>query len=263
MNRTKRMIASVAVIAVTTVLGASAALADQIKIATEGAYFPWNYIDDTGELVGWDVDIANALCTKMEADCEIIAQDWEGIIPGLLARKYDVIVASMSMTEKRKERVDFSNKYKDSVTRFFAPSGKITDTSPEGLAGKRIGVQKGAAQHQWLQANGYEDTAEIVLYDTTQGPELDLVSGRIDVAIANEVTTYMKFMEAGEREGFEFVGDPISGGILGEGNGIAFRKGEDQLRERFNTALAQIIEDGTYEEITAKYFPFPVMNFDN
>jgi len=260
MTGTKRITLSIAAILISAVLGSSAAIADQIKIATEGAYFPWNYIDDKGELVGWDVDIANALCAKMEADCEIMAQDWEGIIPGLLAQKYDAIVASMAMTEKRKKRVDFSNKYKDSVSSFFAKSGTITDTSVVGLTGKRIGVQKGSSQHQWLTANGYDGPAEVVLYDTTQGPELDLAAGRVDVAIANVVTTYMKFMEEGKKEGYEFVGDQISGGILGDGSGIAFRKGEDELRERFNMALDGIIKDGTYSEITAKYFPFPVMN---
>ena len=234
-------------------------LAEKIKIATEGAYFPWNYVDDSGKLVGFDVDIANALCKEMKADCEIIAQDWAGIIPGLLAKKYDVIVASMAMTEKRKKKVAFTRKYKDSISRFVAKKGAITDTTPDGMSGKRIGVQKGTSQHNWLEANGYGKTAEIVLYDTTQGPELDLVSGRIDAMIGNEVTYFVKFFNKEGSDKFDYVGPQIKGGILGEGSGIALRKGEDALREKLNGAIEAILASGEYDDITKKYFPFPVM----
>jgi len=251
----------------TTTLSAAAVLAlalpsfaqDKLRIATEGTYFPWSYVDDKGALVGWDVDIANEICARLQAECTIQAQEWEGIIPGLLAKKYDLIVASMSMTPARKEKVEFSRKYRSSVSRFVAKEGSITDVSPEGMKGKRIGVQKGSSQDQWLTASGYGDTAEIVYYDGTQGPELDLLSGRVDAMIGNQMTYHVNFMNRPEAAGYGFVGEEFQGGILGEGNAIAMRKGETELKAKIDATLEAIIADGTYEKISAKYFPFPLL----
>ena len=231
----------------------------KMKIATEGTYFPWSFKDAQGKVEVWDVDIAYALCSKMKAECEVVAQDWDGIIPGLQAKKYDAIVASMSMTPKRREQVDFTDKYKDVVSSFVARKGTITDTSPEGMKGKRIGVQRGSSQHQWLQASGYEKTATLVLYDTTQQPELDLISGRVDSIIGNKATYYTGFLKRPEAKEFVFVGPELKGGVLGEGAAIAIRKGDNELRDRFNKALAEIRADGTYDRITKKYFPFALM----
>lgn len=237
-----------------------AAAQEKMRIATEGTYFPWSYVDDQGQLVGWDVDIANELCKRLAVECEIMAQEWEGIIPGLLAGKYDLIVASMSMTPARKEKVAFSRKYKSSTSRFVAKAGSIADTSPEGMAGKRIGVQKGSAQDQWLIANGYGDKAEIVYYEGTQGPELDLVAERIDAMIGNQMTYFVNFLKKPEAQGFDFVGEEYSGGALGEGNAIALRKGEDELKAKVDAALDAMIADGTYDTISKKYFPFPLLS---
>ena len=237
----------------------SLAQTPKMKIATEGTYFPWSFKDAQGKLQGWDVDIAYALCARMKVECEVAGQDWDGIIPGLLAKKYDAIVASMSMTPKRREQVDFTDKYKDVVSSFVARKGSIGDASPEGMKGKRIGVQRGSSQHQWLQANGYEKSATLVLYDTTQQPELDLVSGRVDAIIGNKATYFTGFFKRPESRDFDFVGKDLKGGVLGEGAGIAVRKGDDALRERFNKALAEIRADGTYDQITRKYFPFALM----
>jgi lysine-arginine-ornithine-binding protein len=231
----------------------------KLKIATEGTYAPWSFKDAQGKLEGWDVDIAYALCAKMNTECEVVAQDWDGIIPGLQAKKYDAIVASMSMTPKRREQVDFTDKYKDVVSSFVARKGTITDTTPGGMKGKRIGVQRGSSQHQWLQANGYDKTASLVLYDTTQQPELDLLSGRVDAIIGNKATYYSGFFKRAESKDFDYVGPALKGGVLGEGAAIAVRKGDNDLRERFNKALADIRADGTYDRITKKYFPFALM----
>lgn len=244
----------------TLAFGALPAMAqEKLRIATEGTYFPWSYVNEQSELVGWDVDIAQDLCRRLETECDIRAQEWEGIIPGLLASKYDLIVASMSVTPARKEKVEFSRKYKNTVSRFVAKEGTLADTSPEGMAGKRIGVQKGSSQDQWLTANGYADTAEIVYYEGTQGPELDLVAGRIDAMIGNQMTYHVNFMTRPEAAGFVFAGPELSGGVLGEGNAIAMRKGETELKAKVDAALDAMIADGTYEKISAKYFPFPLL----
>jgi lysine-arginine-ornithine-binding protein len=232
---------------------------EKLRIATEGTYPPWSFKDAQGNLQGWDVDIANALCAHMKVQCEISAQDWDGIIPSLLAKKYDAIVASMAMTPPRRERVAFTDKYKDVISQFVARKGTITDISPAGMKGKSIGVQRGSSQHQWLQAEGYDKVADLKLYDKTTDVELDLVAGRVDAIIGNKLTMYVGFFKKPEAKDFAYVGPDLKGGVMGEGSGIALRKEDVALLQRFNKALAEIHADGTYETISRKYFPFKLM----
>jgi arginine/ornithine transport system substrate-binding protein len=237
--------------------GGTACAQATYRIATEGTYPPWSLKDAQGSLQGWDVDIANALCEKMKARCEIVAQDWDGIIPGLLARKYDMIVASMAITEQRRQRVDFSDKYKETVSRFIARKGASQDVTPAALKGKAIGVQRGSIQANYLSQH-YKDS-ELKFYDTPQAAEMDLVANRVDYILGNMVTYHVGFMKTAEAKHFEFVGPDLKGGQLGEGNGIAVRKGDTELLSRINAALAAIRADGSYDRITAKYFPFKLM----
>lgn len=153
-----------------------------LRIATEGTYPPWSFKSAEGQLQGWDVDIANALCEKMKARCEIVSQDWDGIIPGLVARKFDIIVASMAITEQRRQRVDFSDKYKETISRFVAKKGTPADVAPAALKGKTIGVQRGSIQASYLTQN-YKDSI-LKFYDTPQAAELDLVAGYAQLGLA-------------------------------------------------------------------------------
>jgi len=232
-------------------------MARDLRIATEGTYAPWSFVDAQGKLTGWDVDIANALCDQMKVKCEIIAQEWDGIIPGLNAKKYDMIVASMSVTEKRKQQVTFTKKYKNTSSQFVAEKGTITETSPAALKGKRIGVQRGAVQDEFLTAN-YPDS-EIVRYDKTTDPEMDLIAGRVDLLLANRVTSLLGFLTRPEAANYGLVGQEYAGGILGEGNAIALRKEDTELLGQVNEAIDAIIADGTYDKITSKYFKFKLM----
>jgi polar amino acid transport system substrate-binding protein/arginine/ornithine transport system substrate-binding protein len=237
---------------------ASAAHAQEsLRIATEGTYPPWSFKDARGVLQGWDVDIARALCEKMQARCEIVAQDWDGILPGLLTRKYDMIVASMAITDQRRQRVAFSDKYKDTVSRFIARKGTPPDVSPTALKGKSIGVQRGSIQAGYL-SHDY-GASDLRFYDTPQAAELDLVAGRVDYIFGNMVTYHVGFMKTPQAKAFDFVGPELKGGLLGEGNGIAVRKDDPQTLAKVNAALAAIRADGTYDRITAKYFPFKLM----
>jgi len=241
-----------------TSLSCGAAFAQaSYRIATEGTYPPWSFKDAQGALQGWDVDIAQALCEKMKAKCEVVAQDWDGIIPGLMARKYDMIVASMAITEQRRQRVDFSDKYKETVSRFVAKKGTPEDVSPAALKGKAIGVQRGSIQANYLSQN-YKGS-DIKFYDTPQAAELDLVAGRVDYILGNMVTYFVGFMKTPDAKNFAFVGPELKGGLLGDGNGIAVRKGDADMLSKVNAALAAIRADGTYDRITAKYFPFKLM----
>ena len=238
-------------------LAADAYAQDKLKLATEGTYPPWNYRDPSGKLVGWDIEIGYALCERMKAQCEFVAQEWDGIIPGLNAKKFDLIVASMGITAKRKEQVAFSNRYKDTISTFVAKKGVIKDTSVDALAGKRIGVQRGSIQHDYLTKTYTK--SDIVIYDKTTDVELDLLADRVDLMLQNKLTSFSGFFKKPEASGYEFVGADLKGGLLGEGSGIAMRKEDDQLRERVNKALAEIIADGMYEKISIKYFPFKLL----
>jgi arginine/ornithine transport system substrate-binding protein len=205
-----------------------------VRIATEGTYAPWSFVDSSGKLTGWDVDIADALCDHMQVKCTVQAQEWDGIIPGLNAKKY-----------------------KNTSSQFAAKKGAIADTSPEALAGKRIGVQRGSIQDSFLTQN--YPNSEIVRYDKTTDVEMDLLSGRVDALLANRMTSMIGFLSKPEAAEFELVGKEYSGGLLGDGNAIALRKEDTELLAKVNAAIDAIVSDGTYDKITAKYFKFKLI----
>ena len=224
----------------------------KVKIGTEGAYPPFNSIDTDGELVGFDVDIAKALCDAANFECEFVVQDWDGIIPGLIAKKYDAIVASMSMTEQRKEVVDFTDKYYQTPAKFVAAKGGDFDFSADGLAGMAIGVQRATTHENFVRAKFPE--ADVRSYATQDEANADLVSGRLDLIMADSVALSDGFLKTDTAQDFEFVGpDYYDPEYHGEGVGIALRKGEDDLRLAFNEAIAKIRADGTYQAINEKY----------
>ena len=232
----------------------SSALADTLRIATEGAYPPFNMKNTKGELEGFDIDIARALCDQMGAECEIVAQDWDGIIPGLLAKKYDAIIASMSITEERKRMVAFTDPYYSNYLRFVAPEGSGLETSADGLKGKSLGAQRATIAAQYLEDNFRRD-ARVNVYDTQEAAYLDLKAGRLD-AILSDIYPAFDWLQKPENDGFDFVGDSID---IDDKIGVAVRRGDKELRERFNAALKALVENGTYKTINARYFPFDIL----
>ena len=256
MRRLATLLIAAAALAVLAT-GASAQDKRKVKIGTEGAYPPFNSIDPSGELVGFDIDIAKALCDAASLECEFVVQDWDGIIPGLIAKKYDAIIASMSITEQRKEVVDFTDKYYNTPAKFVAAKGADFDISPEGLAGKAIGVQRATTHENFVRAKFPE--AEVRAYATQDEANADLVSGRLDLAMADSVALLDGFLNTDAGQDFEYVGpDYNDPAFHGEGVGIAIRKGEDDLRAAFNEAIDKIRADGTYQAINEKYFDFDV-----
>jgi lysine-arginine-ornithine-binding protein len=259
LKRVGQLLGFAATAAALTMSTPALSASDTLRVATEGTYPPWSFKDSSGHLQGFDVDIANALCAQMKVKCEIVAQQWDGIIPGLQANRYDAIVASMSTTPARRKQVLFTNKYKETTSSFIAAKDSgIKDVSPAGLKGKRIGVQRGSSQQQWLTDAGY-DKGSLVLYDDTRQPELDLVAGRVDVIVGNKATFYSDFFKRPESKDFQFVGPELKGGALGDGNAIAVRLNDTDLCNRLNAALDAIIKNGTYDQIRKKYFPFALM----
>lgn len=233
----------------------------EVRIGTEGAYPPFNGVDSSGKLVGFDIDMGNALCEKMKVTCTFVAQDWDGIIPALLAGKYDAIVASMTITEERKQKVAFTNKYYQTPPSFIAPKDtKITDWSPEGLKGKVIGTQSSTTHANFLEEVYKPAGAEIKLYATQDEANADLAAGRLDAVEADKIvlTDWLKKPDAACCEWKVDVDGAKYVKYFGTGAGISARKEDADLIEMFNKAIAEVIADGTYKKINDKYFPFSI-----
>jgi len=239
-------------------LGAGAAHAEmkKVRIGTEGAYPPFNSVDSSGQLVGFDIDIAKALCAKMKVECTFVAQDWDGIIPALQAKKYDAIVASMSITDERKKAVAFTDPYYLTPGNFIAPKDtKITDISPAAMKGKTIGAQSSTTGGTYLE-DKYKG-ADIKLYPTQDEANADLAAGRLDAVLADKFVLYEWLEKSEPGKCCKFVGADLTD-VNPDGTGIAVRKEDNELREAFNKAIKEIVADGTYKTINAKYFPFPI-----
>ena len=247
-NYKKILLAAVATLA----FGTQAMAADKLKIGTEGAYPPFNLIDASGKVGGFDVEIAQALCAKMGAECEVVTSDWDGIIPALNAKKFDFLVSSLSITDERKQAVDFTDAYYTNKLQFIAPKGSDFKTDKASLKGKVIGAQRATIAGTWLEDN-LADTVEIKLYDTQENAYLDLSSGRLDGVLADKFVNW-EWLKSDAGKEFEFKGDPV---FDNDKIAIAVRKG-DPLREKLNAALKAIVEDGTYKQINDKYFPFSI-----
>ncbi len=238
-------------------LAVPAAAQDVLRIGVEGAYPPFSSTASDGALVGFDIDIAEALCAEMKRECELVQQEWDGMIPALKAQKFDAIVASMSITEERKRQIDFSDKYYQTPARVVAPKDADFEDTAEGMAGKRIGVQRGAT-HQCYAEKTFPDS-EIVLYGSQEEVFRDLALGRVDAQLSDSLIALEGFLNADEGANYAFLGgDHIDVECYGEGVGIAVRKNEEELRDEISAAIAAIRENGTYAEINDKYFDFDI-----
>ena len=233
--------------------GASAKDWKTIRIGTEGAYPPFNFFDANKELQGFDIDIAKALCARAKVECKFVAQDWDGIIPALLANKYDVIISSMSITDERKKQVDFTDPYYTNALRFVADKKSgIKDVTPKGLAGKTLGVESSTISANYLDDH-YRDST-IKQYPEQPQAFLDLANGRTDAVLADIGVSYL-WLKSDDGKCCDFVGGPV---VSDDKIGMAIRKDDGDLKTLLNKALKDIVADGTYKKINDKYFPFPI-----
>jgi len=231
---------------------------DKLRLGTEGAYPPFNYFDTAGNLVGFDIDIGLALCEHMQVECELVAQDWDGIIPGLLAEKYDFIIASMFITDERRKQVSFTDPYYLAAMTHVAPKDSgIAEFTDAAMAGKVVGALSGSTQADFIQE--MYPSAEIRLYPTQDEVNLDLASGRLDVQVSDMLPMIEWVTKTDDGACCELTGEPITDPKwVGDGVGIAVRQADNDLREKMNVALKEIREDGTYKAINDKYFPIDI-----
>ena len=263
-------------------LASGAALAQDrsnVRIATEGAYPPWNSTDSSGNLIGFEVDLAKDLCRRMGVECEMVAQNWDGIIPALQAGKYDAIMAGMSITEERQEVIDFSDSYWDTPAKLavledsdLAGAGLPTEmfdlstVDPEdeqaiealktALDGKSIGVQV-ATTHQNFLDEYLADSVDVRKYDTQENLDLDLQAGRVDAALA-DMSYWVPLLETEKGQDFTLVGPGLTKGPFGKGVGVGLRKEDDDLEAMFNKAIAEAQADGTISKLGQKWFGFDI-----
>jgi len=246
----------------------------KIKIGTEGAYPPWNGTNAAGELEGAEIDLVNDLCARMNATCELVAQDWDGIIPALQNGKYDAIIAGMSITAERMEVINFSQGYANEPASFsvlkssklaaLKAGGKVNmdaldststalhDSLKKTLKGTTVGVQ-GATTHENFVKQVLGDSVTMKSYDTQENLELDLSIGRIDAALSDQ-GSMEKFMESDKGKEIAFIGPGLGGGSFGGGVGVGLRKADTDLLEMFNKAIDEARADGTLAKHFTKWF---------
>ncbi|MBD8555846.1 transporter substrate-binding domain-containing protein [Rhizobium sp. CFBP 8762] len=230
--------------------------AETLTIASEGAYPPFNVLQTDGTMTGFDIDIAKAVCDEMKVECKIVSQEWDGAIPALDAGKFDAYVASMSITDERKQKVDFSAKYYNTPPAIVvAKDSDLTDATEETLSGKTLGAQSSTSHSNYVEK--HFSKSELKLYPTSDEYKLDLSNGRID-GIVDDIVVLSEWLKTPDGEACckllkVLPVDPI---INGNGAGIAVKKGNTALAERFTKAIAALRENGKYKEINDKYFSF-------
>jgi len=257
--------------------------AEKIKIGTEGAYPPWNSKDASGNLIGFEVELAQELCTIMKYECTIVEQDWDGMIPALVMRKFDAIMAGMSITAERQKTITFSQGYADEVASLAVMKGSSLESmdTPEGinlslggsdvkkalktltgaLAGKTVCTQTGTIHQNFLES-GDVGSVNVRTYKTQDEVNLDLTSGRCDVALAAAVA----FTDYADKSGkpVVLVGPTFSGGAFGNGVGVGIRQASDsaigkrdaKILKDFNKAIDKARKQGIISKLAITHFGF-------
>ncbi len=244
----------------------AAAQAETLRVGMECTYAPFNYKEADGTLAGYDVDVATGVAEILGAELEFVCQKWDGMIPALLANKFDLVVASMSITNSRLEKMDFSAPYRISVGRLVGAKGlnlNLFDDAgmaiPDNFDGLKVGMGRATTYSKWFEAR--LPGANVVYYDSSEAMYLDLTNGRVDMIMTNPMKAFLKFLSKEDGAGFEFVSPQIDETeFFGIGVGIGLRKDNEDLLKRLNAAVLQLTKDGSLETYALKYFPFAIHN---
>lgn len=228
-------------------LSVTAQAQETVRIATEGAYAPWNFLDESGKPAGFEIELGNAICEKAGITCEFLINDWDSIIPNLLAGNYDLIMAGMSITEERLQTIDFTENYfPPDPSKFVALAGSTLDTT--ALSGARIGVQGGTIQAAYAEENlGADNT--VVSFATADQAMADLAAGNLDAVFADGA--YVDPVVAASSGGIAYVGQDV---MIGEGMGAGIRKEDTELKAKLDAAIIALKQDGTVDALIAKWF---------
>jgi polar amino acid transport system substrate-binding protein len=239
---------------------ASAKTWTELRIGVSANYPPFTSVDEHDRFKGFEIEVTEALCERMKVSCVFVKQEWEDMIPSLIAHSIDAIFASMSITDDRKKQIAFSNRYYQTPTSLVARRAlNLRDTSPKGMSGRVIGVQQGTLQADYLEHIYVPAGAVAKSYATQSEAQFDLARGRIDAIMVDKLSVYDWIGKADQGRCCAYAGADITDPrYVGEGVGAGLRKEDSDLHEMINRAIDQIIADGTYKKINDKYFPFSI-----
>jgi histidine transport system substrate-binding protein len=242
-------------------VGASAKDWKVIRFGVDASYAPFESKAADGKLVGFDVDLGNAICEKLKAKCVWVENDFDGMIPALKAKKFDGILSSLSITEKRAQQIAFTDKLFNAPVRMVAKKGSNLLPTVESLKGKRVGVEQGSTQETYAKEYWEPKGVSVVPYQNQSLVLADLGSGRLDAALQDAVQADIGFLKTPQGRDFAFAGPELKDTkTLGTGTAIGLRKEDNDLRLQVNKALADIHKDGTFDRLAKKYFSFDIYN---
>lgn len=229
----------------------------EIKFSVEGSYPPFSWTTTDGELEGFEVDLARALCEELQVKCRIAAQDWDGIIPALLSRKHDAIIAAMTITPEREKTVLFTIPYARVPTRFVTQKENEIDFSDAGMANLKVGVQRATIGDKYLTDK--HKGIDIVRYGTFDEAFMDLRAGRVDTVFGGALGIQSGLLDKPDGQAFHFSGPVFTEEAwFGKGIGIAVRKQDQDLAELLNRGILTLREKGIHQEIASRYFPYDI-----
>ena len=234
-------------IALGAMVTAGSSFAADVRIGTEGAYAPWNFLDDDGKLAGYEIELGNEMCKRAGVECEWVVNEWDSIIPNLVAGNYDIIMAGMSVTDERKETISFSAEYYTPDPSKYAGASSL-DADFENLKGLKIGAQGATIQAAYIEEKLAGDNT-ILTYETPDQSVADLVAGNIDLLLADN--SFLAPVVEGSAGAIAFVGPDVS---IGGGVAMGMRKGEAELADKMNAALAEMKKDGTVDKLIMEFF---------
>ena len=224
-------------------------------------YPPFSVKGPDGQWTGWEIEIGEAVCTAMNDNCEFVEIAWDGLIPALISRKVDVIMASLSITEERLRTIDFSVKYYDSPAVIVAPKNSSVSAEPNSVAGLTLGVQRATIHLEYINQYFGAVIDDIKTYQNFDEHNQDLVAGRVDAVVGDSIAM-RPFLESAAGQCCEVKASLVDPVIFGQGAGFGLRKGDAALKAKLDAAIASIRADGTYEAISAPYFDFDIYGSD-
>ncbi|MBP0596290.1 ABC transporter substrate-binding protein [Paraburkholderia sp. LEh10] len=231
----------------------------EIRFGTDPSYAPFESKAVDGKLVGFDIDLGNAICAKLQAKCVWVQNDFDGMIPALQAKKFDGVLAAMGVTEARQKQIAFSDKIYNLPTRLIAKKNSGLQPTAASLKGKHVGVEQGSTAEAYAKVHWESAGVVVTSYQNQDLVYQDLLSGRLDASLQDAVQAELGFLGQPKGHDFAFAGAPVDDPkILGTGSAIGLRKEDVDLKQAINKALAEIIQDGTYKSLEKKYFTFDI-----
>ncbi|MFC0180751.1 lysine/arginine/ornithine ABC transporter substrate-binding protein [Thorsellia kenyensis] len=255
----KALVMTTGCLALTISSFTQAAIPDSLRVSTNPAYAPFSYKTSDNQVAGFDIDLGNEICKRLAVECTWTEAEFDALIPGLLAKKSDFIVSSVSITPERLKQIDFSDKLYSANSRLIAPEGEAIEPTVESLKGKSVGVLQGSVQEAYANDKWRVNGVDVIAYQNQDLVYADLVAGRLDTAFQDEAAASFGFLQDEQGKGFVFAGPAVKDDIyFGPGTGAAIRKEDKELTQAINKVLSEMLADGTYEEIAKKYFDFDI-----